>query len=297
MARLTRTFLIPKDKTPEYLILIIALFLIILVWTLILYFSRGNSSVATIKAYETCNPGECPTNIESGEKRCSTNPNLPLQYSPEFEVCNPPDSCTSSTTPYALQLDGSSSFDDECGPNNPNCRCVKYFSTPSYTQVLFNSMNGTLYNSENNRTILTQAPNPYYGQGNNIPITYQDPTTQFFELSPSLLGYIAPSPCSILFQNGPLLPDYQTLACINKNPCVYGRMAYVPVNTTFDETKINSSIPVACVPNSVTNPPDLNNHPNSCITDDPIKSLYEYAPVFNLSSGRIDCVSVNLSSS
>jgi len=300
MPTITRQYLIPKDKTSEYIILIVAIFLIILTWTLILYFTQGKSST-TVKAYETCPSGECPTNIRTGEKRCPVNLSAPIQYDPINEVCNPPDTCTANQTPYALQLDGSSNVNGLCGTGNKNCRCVNYFSTPSYIEVLFNSTGGLLggLNQNQNRISLVQTANQYIGEGNNIPIIYNDPTSQFFEISPSLLSYLTPSPCAYLYEDNPVLEDWGNLSCINLNPCVVGRMAYIPgnvqeLNNFANRGDFSSGISVGCVPNSVLNSPADD---NSCIANDlinPNKNLYEYAPVFDTTIGKIRCIPVNI---
>jgi hypothetical protein len=283
-------YFIPKNKTSDYLILIVAIFLIIGVWTIIMIFTvkKDTTLNSDYKAFEICPIGDCPTDRFTGQKRCPVNLSQPMQYDPISEVCNPANACTDQSTPYAVLSNGATSLSGQC--DIANCRCVNFFQTPSYTQVLFNMVNGNIYSqfsNENQRVNFVQQPSPYVGEGNNVPMSYQDPTTQFYEISPSLLYYLSPNPCSFLYADNPELQPEQLLQCINLNPCISGRLAYVPTNTTayigFSESDITGSVPVACVPNTVENAPEIS---NSCATT---PGNPAYAPVFNLTNGRIYC--------
>jgi hypothetical protein len=296
MPTIVNSYFVPKSNTPDQLILAIALFLIIGIWSIILYFSTKNSkfvSDANVKAYEICPLGSCPTDRFTGQKRCPKNPNQPIQYNPILEVCNPINACTNQNTPYAVQTDGSVNVAGTC--DKESCRCVNFIQSPSYTQVIFNMTNGNLYSSISadlqGRVVFTQTPTIYVGEGNNVSQNYTDYTTQFYEISPSLLGYLNPNPCSVEYSIGEVGIDTQT-NCINLNPCLSGRLAYVPENSSayqsFDVENLKNT-PLACVPNSVSNPPDPIKYPNSCQTDIFSPDPYYYAPIFNSSSGRITC--------
>jgi hypothetical protein len=288
MPAIVKEYFLPQDKSSQYIILAVAFFLIIGVWTVILAFVIKNPG--DIIAYEKCPVGECPTNTATGEKRCPASKSVPLSYDPIFEVCNPPESCSDVKTPYAVQLDSSTNLSGTCGTNNDQCRCVNYLTTPSYIEVLFNMQGGSLYSTQleaQSRVILSQQPNQYTGEGNNIPMTYSDPTTQLWEISPSLLSYLWPNPCGDVFtQDVVEITKSQTLYCINKNPCMVGRMAFIPANSTayasFTDQDISGGVPLACVPNSVENSPTGD---NSCISDED----FDYAPIFDPTSGRVYC--------
>ena len=288
-------YLIQKDKTSEYIILILVIALIVISWSIILYFATKYNSYNT-RAYETCQKTFCPTNRFSGQKRCPENPNIPLQYDPIIEVCNPSNACTDDSTPYAIQSDGSTSLSGICDIDG--CRCVNYFTTPSYTQVLFNMVNGSIFSADptsQSRTVFQQQVTPYVGEGNNVPIVYTDPTTQFFEISPTFLYIISPTSCTTIFNNtsdaDPQPTNLQILQCINSNPCLSGRMAYIPSDTVsfadFDSDDISGGVGLACVPNTVENSP---NNDNSCYT----QSGVLYAPVFNSINGKIYCYETNV---
>jgi hypothetical protein len=300
MSYIIQEYLLPEDKFTEYLILVIALFLIIIVWAGILYKSTSYQNGET-KALLTCPPGLCPTNRFTGEKRCSKNTQQALEYDPILEICNPsnscnpPDAAASDIIPYALQTDGSTNINGNC--DKDGCSCVNFLSSPSYIEVMFNFTGGSPSNSS---LSILQQPSPYAGEGNNVPIVYTDPNTQFWNLNPSFLTYITPNPCSEYYLKNPELTDTDTLLCINKNPCIVGRMAYLPQNAqdyqNFSSSNIKN-ISIGCVPNSVENPPDESNFPNSCANStvlDPSNNPYIFAPVFNMSSGKVHCFNTGL---
>jgi hypothetical protein len=309
MNTIVNSYFVPKSDVPEQLILIISLFLIIGVWSIILYFATKNSkfqSDANVKAYEVCPLGSCPTDRFTGQKRCPKNPNQPIQYNPILEVCNPINACTDQTTPYAVQTDGSVNVAGQCGVNNNGCRCVNFIQSPSYTQVIFNMTNGNLYSNIDaklqGRLTFTQTPTQYVGEGNNVSQVYTDFTTQFYEISPSLLGYVSPNPCSVEYSGvGGTVGEVNTETqskCINLNPCLSGRLAYVPGTAiafqSFTDANLNNT-PLACVPNSVSKStvPDPK-YLNSCRTDLSSPDPYYYVPVFDSSSGLIVCHRTNL---
>lgn len=299
MAYVVKEYLLPQDKTTEYLILFIALFLIIIIWTGILYESKNytvkSSGTDGVKALLTCPAGECPTNRYTGEKRCSNNTQISLQYDPIYEVCNPSDSCQAIETPYALLSNGSTSIQGQC--DTPGCSCVTFLTTPSYIEVLFNIQNGSLLSNtpfSQPRLSLAQTPNQYVGEGNNVSMKYKDPATQTWSITTTFLSNLSPNPCSDLYKDGdPDVSDDVNLACIHRNPCVVGRMAYLPSGTdayqNFSATNLDSTV-VGCVPNSVENPVVALS--NSCAPG-PMDTTY-HAPVFNPSTGRINCFPVNV---
>ena len=299
MTILQESYLIPEDKTSEHIILVLTLFLIIGVWIIIFFFVAKNPDNNSFTAFEVCETGDCATNRLSGEKRCPAVANQTIQYDPIFEVCNPPKGCTANTTPYALLSDGSTSFSGNCDVTG--CRCVNYLSAPDYVEVIFNMQGGLLQNGNlntENRLTLTQQPSPFVGEGNGVPIIYTDYTTQAWSIAPSDLIYVMPSPCGPLFYDGGDVSDESFLKCINQNPCVMGKMAYVPPNVesyvSFNLDKVKGGTPLACVVNTVANPPtqdvDLS---NTCLTTGTNK-YYAYAPVFNLIDGKIHCIPTGL---
>ena len=335
-------YVIPKDYTTEYIILALVLILIIGAWVVIFHYSKnkpiqnpttkniqkqdGNPNsgyenfyndgpdFGTLTVYEACALGDCPTNVYTGEKRCPQNPSIQLLYNPLTEVCNPQYSCTNESTPYAVKFDGSTDFGGQCD-SNYTCRCVSRLTTPIYIQSLFNVTNGSIL--ENNPQLyntwyLTQTPSKVSGQGVNIPITYDDPINQFYQISYSLLTYVTPSECDQIINNyiltstgsaGQILPGEELpisvgLECINSNPCIQGAMAYTQPYTfnssqsnytQFDLNTDNKTVSLSCVPDSFENRVCVSGAFSSCSTWEN-RCEIEQAPVFNYGTGRIHCV-------
>jgi len=308
-----KEYIVPKDKFNEYLLLAISIFIIVGVWILILYFSRdynevmlGNTSTKTSSnvqsgspnlqsvgnlestyLLEQCPAGECPTNIATGEKRCPSNPLTPMLFNPTYEVCNPVSLCTDTRTPYAVRFDQSTNAEGIC--DFDGCRCVNYLSTPSFTQVLFQVKGGDIYTSNPqllNKWYFVQSPNTSLGQGNNISMRYNDPNTEFYTISPSLLSYVTPKLCQDIYEKGPEVLPADTVECINRNPCQVGKMAYIlgynQLFTSFDYYKDANITPIGCVPAIVDNPIDEFNNSLSCFPG--------YAPVFNYINGKVICI-------
>lgn len=335
-------YVIPKDYTTEYIILALILILIIGAWVVIFHYSKnktiqnpttkniqkqdGNPNsgyenfyndgpdAGTLTVYEACALGDCPTNVYTGEKRCPQNPSIQLLYNPITEVCNPQYSCTNEATPYAIKFDGSTDFGGQCD-SDYTCRCVSRLTTPNYIQSLFNVKNGSIL--ENNPQLyntwyLTQTPSKVSGQGVNVPITYDDPVNQFYQISYSLLTYVTPSECDQIINNyiltstgsaGQILPGEELpisvgLECINSNPCIQGAMAYTqpytfnssqPNYTQFDLNNDNKIVSLSCVPDSFENRVCVSGTYSSCnIWEN--RCEIEQAPVFNYGTGRIHCV-------
>lgn len=303
----TKEYVIPKDGFSNYMILTISLIVILSVWILILIFAKkynpvdlGNTTAKTLQNensgnlsnqypsyfYLLCDPGTCPTSILTGEKRCPNNPFKQVPYDPAYEVCNPENSCTNNKTPYAVKFDQSTDPLGVC--DSPGCRCVNYYSTPSFTQVLFTVEGGSIYTNNPqflNSWYLNQIPTSAIGQGNNIPIQYQDYNNQFFEIAPTLLSRVVPNVCADKFVEGPELGLTDTLECVNKNPCLVGKMAYIQGYNEFISDFNYYRDPLrkslACVPAVVENPPNQDN-----LT----QCLSTQAPVFNYITGKIFCV-------
>lgn len=335
-------YVIPKDYSSEYIILALVLILIIGAWVVIFYYSKNKPiqnpttknlsnqtsdptnnmenfynqgpDIGTLTVYEACALGDCPTNVYTGEKRCPQNPSIQLLYNPITEVCNPQYSCSDVATPYAILFDGSTDFGGQCDADY-TCRCVSTLTTPNYIQSLFTVANGNILenNPQNyNSWYLTQTASSVSGQGVNIPIKFDDPNNNFYQISYSLLTYITPSECDKIINDYtstttgsgvPILPGEELpitvgLACINSNPCIQGALAYTqPYSfnssqsnyTQFDLNTDNKNVPLSCVPDSFENRVCVSGTFSSCNAwENRCEDLQ--APVFNYATGRIHCV-------
>ena len=108
----------------NYLI-VISMIMIIFFLIYILYLVFTGSESDTI-----CPVGNCPTNIFTGIKDCSTR-----SFDPSYQVCNPADSCTSTVTPYSINSDGSSNLNGLC--SKPSCPCSSQLTCPRYITSMF----------------------------------------------------------------------------------------------------------------------------------------------------------------
>jgi len=329
-------YVIAKDSTMELIIVALILIFFVGAWVVIVLYAKDKTPVnpttknlndnsaqavgldniygtnngkeyGTLEVYDSCPIGQCPTNIYTGEKRCPANPSIQLLYNPVLEECNPPNSCTGTTTPYGVLADGSTSLDGSCDPNS-QCRCINTLYTPNYIQSIFNVTNGDILqsNPQNiNKWYFTQTSTTSTGQGNAIPFTYTDPTSQFYQISNDLLIAVQSTVCNDKYTGleiGDEIGIVDTLSCVNSNPCIQGAMAYIlPYNNagqnTFSTTSSYANfdlvndfniLPLSCVPNSLENPYvkpslyDKGSDYNKCYTFQ--------APVFNFSSGKIHCM-------
>ncbi len=105
---------------------------VIIVMAIILIFSRDPG-----KLTETCGEGLCATNIYTGKKRCDTS----VKYSPTFEVCNPPRSCTDNKTQYLYySTDKGSEEKNAVCPDSikeEDCKCMQIEYCPGNITTMF----------------------------------------------------------------------------------------------------------------------------------------------------------------
>lgn len=187
-----------------------------------------------------CPAGQCPTNLYSGIKTCPSNKTDMLQYNPAFEVCNPPNLCTSNLTPFAVQTDFSAVSGLGC-PNNSTCNCVTKAQCPNYILSYFVADNGNPAQSlSGQRLIFNQQIE--YTQANGVisntpPLQLLDTSVEFCELSLPLVTRIAPIPCK-----DPSLTS-NVVQCFSDNPCIRGQLAFVSTSTDIN---LNNT-PVGCV--------------------------------------------------
>jgi hypothetical protein len=262
----------------DYVIIAIILIFILLVWILIVYNIKKN--ITSDSVYLQCIPGECATNIYNGTKICPSNTTEMILIDPSYQVCNSRYTCSNKKTPFALNTDGSTNSNGIC-ENNEICRCLSKASCPNDSLVLFNMINGTMYqgNPNNSRTIFQQIPVASQGENNNI--LFSDQNTQFCAMKAYHLNRIAPGGCIYADPNNVTLLELQT--CMNNNPCMVGQIAFYPINS--DNFILNNQItntiydiPVACVPQITS----TSGHISNVCTGTTV-------PVYNKKTGKIFC--------
>lgn len=239
-----RTILYPDGNLPEpylknsrdndYTLYILTAILILFFWCLFLWHYRSVSTTVL----EECPPGECPTNIKTGQKRCA-EPHTVLLRDLETEVCNPRNACTSSFTPYALNTDGSFNSDGVC-ENGSTCRCTSQISCPFFAETLFTRSSPT--------PNLLDA-NYYYAQSligspqtGTTPTTFTDPFRQSCYITLPETARLNPALC-VSFST-----PKDIVACVQSNPCLSGRLTFVPErgSSSFD-VKNMVSTSMACI--------------------------------------------------
>lgn len=266
----------------DYVIIAIILIFFLLVWIIILFYIK--KGITNDSVYLQCIPGECATNIYTGEKLCPENTTDMILIDPSYQVCNSRYTCNNPITPFALNTDGSTNSNGVC-ENGQICRCLRTASCASDNLVLFNMINGTVYQGNPNasRAIFQQIP--VSAQGENNTITFSDPNTQFCAMKAYHLNRIAPGGCTFADPNNVTLLELQK--CMNDNPCMVGQIAFYPENP--DNFILNNqtynaiyNIPVACVP-QITN---TTGHISNPCKDTEIDTT---VPVYDKRSGRIFC--------
>ena len=250
----------------------------------------GASAVNTGKLLLACNPGECGTNMISGEKRCPLSNVDVVLIDPGSEVCNPKFRCTAFQTPYALKANGATNELGVCDAGT-TCRCLKYPQCATHVASIFTTVNGTLYNeSQDNRFTFVQVPSRKDAGVSSV--NYQSAGSNFCGIKASNLNRITGA-CSFTDE------DYQNakgtlkivMDCINTNPCIVGTMAFDSSNPNdllvngvgLDEVR---NIPVTCVNKK---PLDTNGvaYPSGRCPDG-------YVPIYDQRSDDIRCAIVNL---
>ena len=255
--------IILEDNTSQYVIILISIIMISLFICWIIYtITKGTS---TNVYFGTCPVGECPTNLATGEKRCSTNLNDSLIYNQSTEVCNPRYSCNDARTKYALQMDGSTNSDGKC-EDGIFCRCTNTQYCPSYATTIFTMTNGSSYLGSD--YIIRQEPvlnSDNYGIDS---IVVNNTNTEFCKINTTSLNLLTPNTCTI--SSVPTLAE--VTSCVNNNFCTVGVPAYV----VPDASKFNPKT-------------DFNYYPLTCVLGTSCSG--NSLPVFDERNGKVTCVS------
>lgn len=237
-----RPIIIPEDQSPQWIIIVISIVILIIFWVWMIYIIRTNppSGDVIIK----CAPGQCATNILTGVKDCPTIASEIKSIDPTTQVCNSPFTCESDQTPFALRSDGSTSLDGVCEPN-VQCRCLTQPQCAYYVTSYFGAQNGNPFQSiQPQRLVFQQNTSGINADGdfvNQPPYALSSPTTQFCAIPNE---WLCRTWGSVLNPN----------ADPNTNPineslgsCVTGTIAYVPNNPdNFDGNQL-ATTPLSCV--------------------------------------------------
>ena len=268
----------------DYVVIGVMVLLVLIVWTILMYFTGVYFKTSSNKIYLGCAPGLCSTIVATGEKQCPVNPGDIVAYDPAYQVCNTKYGCEDAQIPYALQTDGSTNIMGTC-EDGIICRCTKQASCPADVLVLFNMVGGTIYqeNPDTSRVTFQQISLDNDSSTSN---TYSNTASQFCAIKANHLNRVAPSAC--IYKNDNVITLYELKVCLNETQsCIFGQIAFYPQDFEkfiLDKDHMNTiyDIPVACVPISNEVPPGhiTNYCPPGLI------------PVFNKNIGKIVCVDV-----
>lgn len=274
---------IKAGKQTSYLVIGIILFFILAVCCVLMYytcvyFKQTNINSNVVGA---CQPGQCSTIIATGEKNCPINPGDFVLYDPTIQTCNTQYGCEDSRTPYALQTDGSVNIFGAC-EQGIECRCLSNPTCPQDILVLFNMVNGTIYQENPDTSRFTFQQISMLNDAGTIG-SYSNPSSQFCTIKANHLDRVSPSACIFADHNDITIDELET--CMNEvNSCVQGQIAFYPNN--FDNFILNDqnlnaiyNIPVGCV--------QISNQ----VHDGHITKYCPYGsiPVYNKMIGKIVC--------
>lgn len=250
-----------NTRDNDYTLYVFSAILILLGWCLILYQYKYVETEIIIP----CNPGECPTNITTGQKRCPISNEIVLSIDPRVEVCNPSTACTNPRTPYAINPDNSINTNGVCD-NNQVCRCVsaeQISGCPFYSEVAFQTSKISLTSFN---TYITQINNinPLTG-GNNNSISLIN--NQVCSIGLRDTAKLSVNGCS----NTNFSDINDSFNCVKSNPCINGFLTFIPdrnrdlrsIPFNFATERLNT--PMSCVnsiiPQSCYSGPDMNCYP------------------------------------
>lgn len=244
-----KPFVLPEDRTSKYVLIGISVILLVFWYTFLIYTAQDDIVGRNTVVYGTCPTGHCPTNVETGEKRCLADMSTVALYDLKTETCNPRYSCSDTRTPFALLTDGSTNVNGFCD-ENVACRCIPEQRCPIYTMALFSMTGGSEYvsNSADSKVgySLVQVGSVMQDGVGSESISLKNPNTEFCAIGVSSLNRIAPNACDFVG-----VPSFKTTSdCIATNPCITGTIAYVTKDSkvieNIEKEYINNVI--ACVP-------------------------------------------------
>lgn len=255
----------------DYLIIIIIFTIFLSFFSVIMYYVQKYPVVNTLTGL--CAPGQCPTNIYTGEKRCPQNNEI-FSYNPKYEVCNSKFTCENKLTPYALLSDGST---DEMGicETDTICRCLNKSQCATNNLVIFKFTNDGIITQEDS------IPQGDYSKNLN-----KTTMNEYCNIKAYNLNRISPGSCYFSDISNISLQELQE--CLRFNPCLSGTIAFNPKNPDLFKVSESDkhmiySIPVGCFP-SLSNPDSIIPMENYCD--------FGFLPVWDKYTLEIKCLKI-----
>ena len=219
-----------QNKFILYTIILFFIIFLIIISLYTIYFNiiekKQNNKI------QTCPLNQCATDVITGKKNCP-NEGEQIQYNINKEVCNYPNICNNTITPFALRDDGGTNNNGVC--EKPKCNCITRPLCPNFISSAFSS------NSINeNNSIYDQINIVQYGEQKNISYCY---------VVPNFIVKSSPG-CSFIKEiNKKSMSDCMHLSklCnnnIKSSPCLKGTLAYIQNDKESIDIK---NTPLGCV--------------------------------------------------
>lgn len=223
---------------PLITIILIALFIVYIIYVVASGYTSGLSTRGTNAGgglYIECGPGQCPTNLVNGTKRCPV-PGQSLLATAGQEVCNSAQICDSPITPYAVWSDGSTNLQGVCEAGI-NCPCVRTPTCANYVTSIWNAVDGNPYQPFSGQRISFQQT------VSQPPIGFTNAAVSFCSIPVQWLPLSSPG-CA--FTGNMTCADIAPCMDVPNVPCMEGTLAIIGDPTTItSSTVLNSQ--VSCV--------------------------------------------------
>lgn len=194
----------------------------------------------------TCEPGQCATDIQSGQKTCPPQ-DVSMVIDPAQSVCNSRFLCDNPLTPYALQSDGSTNLNGICESRvlesgvevRVECPCLRTYQCPDYVLSVFTTTGNPYQQITGQRITFPQLSSyvaPMRGQVDTPPIRLDNPATEFcfapiswLPLSNPGCNFVsAPDGNSMSYDDIKLcMGQQQGCSGLQGSPCLQGTLAFV----------------------------------------------------------------------
>lgn len=255
-----RPIKVTGDDTATWVIVAVSVIIIVIFWGIVLYFAVD--SVPAIKTAAqsgggilvSCPPGQCATNIYSGEKRCPPVTGT-IVSDAQVEVCSSQFICDNPLLPYAVQSDQSTNQQGIC-ETGVTCRCLSQVQCPEYVTSYFETVNGNPYVSlTGQRTQFSQSDVTQNLQtksfSNNTPLQLTSPSIQFCTVPLLWLNRTSPGCTDESTMDATTIVNCMGgpngCSGISYNPCIRGTLAFITDDSdAFDSTYVQR-VPLACV--------------------------------------------------
>lgn len=184
------------------LIFLVLIVVVVMSYTTVESYTKNGVPGTTVRF--KCAPGQCVTNVSTGEKTCPKDPSTVLTTDPVYEVCNSRFTCENNRTPYAVQSDGSTNSQGLC-ESGVECRCLPDPQCADYIVSTFSALGGNPYLPLDDQRIVFTQSTSYVATdldgGNAVivsepPLRLENASTQFCTVPSSWRSRLVPRKCT-----------------------------------------------------------------------------------------------------